>query len=140
MVEDIVARQRIRHGDEVVRVSLFYSPEITDRVIVVSIVVRQRDQSDAFKRVWHHPIVLWIDEGDVHQLATAANFLITDLKAPIDLTKHADRILWRGQQLRSAFIGRSENRLRGISSYVHPEHVTDKTRPKCQPAPSRPSL
>ena len=121
-------------------VSLFYGPEITDRVIVVSILVRQRDQSGAFKRIWHHAIVLWVDERRVHQLATAANFLIADLYAPIDLSKDADRILRRSQQLCAAFIGRSEDRLRSIAGYMHPEHVTDKARSKCHPAPASPGL
>ena len=93
MVDDIAACQSIRHLNEVVRVALFYSPEITDRVIVVSILVRQRNHRGAFKRIWHHAIVLRVDEGRIHQLAAAANFLVADLHAPIDLPKHADRIL-----------------------------------------------
>ena len=120
--------------------SLLYRPEITDRVIVVSILVRQRNHRGALKCVWHHAIVLRVNEGGIHQLATASNFLIAELHAPIDLPKHADRILRRSQELCAAFIERGEDRLRGIASYMHAEHVADQTRPKCHPAPARPSL
>ena len=35
-------------------IPLLYLPEITEGVVVVSILVRKRDQSGASKRVWHH--------------------------------------------------------------------------------------
>ncbi len=68
-------------------------PEITDRVIVVAILVRKRDHSRAVKRVWHHAIVLWIDERRVHQLAAAAKLLVDDLHTPVKLSQHTERIL-----------------------------------------------
>ena len=79
-------------------VSLLYGPEITDRVIVISILVRQRNQRGAFKRIWHHAIVLWVDERGIYQLAAAANFLIAELHTPVELSKHADRILRRSEE------------------------------------------
>ncbi len=125
-VDGISAHDRIRHRNEIVRIALLDVPEITECIVIVSVLVRKRDQSGALKGVWNHAIVLWIDERGVDQLATAANFLVDDLNTPINLTKHAERILVRGKQPGAAFVGRSEERLGRIVSRMHPKQVADQ--------------